>query len=111
MTNASPVHNPADDYPPTRPNLATLLIAFALVLESFGRVSVSERPLVKMRTRAGDFGAWRAQPAQDRGGPSDHLIVFNADHLRRILAKYTTYYNEVRTHISLGKDAPYTRPI
>jgi transposase InsO family protein len=42
---------------------------------------------------------------------TDHLIVFNAEHLRRILAKYTTYYNEVRTHISLGKDAPYTRQI
>src|SRR6266851_1246602 len=42
---------------------------------------------------------------------TDHVIVFNAEHLRRILAKYTTYYNEVRTHISLGKDAPYTRQI
>src|SRR6267378_2295812 len=42
---------------------------------------------------------------------TDHLIVFNADHLRRILAKYSTYYNEVRTHVSLGKDAPCTRPI
>ena len=42
---------------------------------------------------------------------TDHLIVVNAEHLRRILAKYATYYNEVRTHVSLGKDAPYTRPI
>jgi integrase-like protein len=42
---------------------------------------------------------------------TDHLIVFNAEHLRRILAKYTTYYNEVRTHVSLGKDAPCRRPI
>ena len=25
---------------------------------------------------------------------TDHLIVFNAEHLRRILAKYTSYYNE-----------------
>jgi len=41
----------------------------------------------------------------------DHLIVFNAEHLRRILAKYAAYYNEVRTHVSLGKDAPCTRPI
>jgi hypothetical protein len=41
----------------------------------------------------------------------DHLMVFNAEHLRRILAKYATYYNEVRTHVSLGKDTPYTRPI
>ena len=42
---------------------------------------------------------------------TNHLIVFNAEHLRRILAKYTTYYNEVRTHVSLGKDVPRTRPI
>jgi integrase-like protein len=42
---------------------------------------------------------------------TDHLIVFNAEHLRRILAKYATYYNEVRTHVSLGKDAPCARPI
>ena len=53
---------------------------------------------------------------------TDHLIAFNAGHLRRILAKYGTYYtapiilygtyyNEARTHFSLGKDAPCTRPI
>jgi transposase InsO family protein len=38
-------------------------------------------------------------------------MVFNAEHLRRILAEYATYYNEVRTHVSLGKDTPCTRPI
>lgn len=42
---------------------------------------------------------------------TDHLIVFSEEHLRQILAKYSTYYNEVRVHISLGKDAPCTRPI
>jgi transposase InsO family protein len=42
---------------------------------------------------------------------TDHLIVFHAEHLRRILAKYAVYYNEMRTHVSLGKDAPCTRPI
>ena len=42
---------------------------------------------------------------------TDHVIVFNEDHLRRILSKYASYYNEVRTHLSLGKDAPCTRPI
>jgi hypothetical protein len=31
--------------------------------------------------------------------------------LRRILVGYATYYNEIRTHVSLGKDAPYTRLI
>src|SRR5436190_11973083 len=41
----------------------------------------------------------------------DHFIVFNAAHLRRILAKYATYYNEVRTHFALEKDAPCTRRV
>jgi hypothetical protein len=42
---------------------------------------------------------------------TDHVIVFNEEHLRRILSKYASYYNEVRTHLSLGKDVPCTRPI
>jgi len=42
---------------------------------------------------------------------TDHVIVFNEEHLRRILSKYASYYNEVRTHLSLSKDAPCTRPI
>src|SRR5215475_14498526 len=42
---------------------------------------------------------------------TNHIIVFNEEHLRRILSKYASYYNEVRTHLSLGKDAPCTRPI
>src|ERR1700730_7023998 len=43
---------------------------------------------------------------------TDHLIAFNAEHLRRILAKYAIYYNEVRTHVSLGKGRfpPTTEP-
>jgi Integrase core domain len=41
----------------------------------------------------------------------DHLMVFNAEHLRRLLARYATYYNEVRIHVSLGKDTPCTRVI
>jgi transposase InsO family protein len=42
---------------------------------------------------------------------TDHMIVLNEGHLRRILSKYASYYNEVRTHLALGKDAPCTRPI
>ena len=42
---------------------------------------------------------------------TDHLIAFNAEQLRRILVKYATYYNEMRTHVSLGKDAPCSRLI
>jgi hypothetical protein len=42
---------------------------------------------------------------------TDHLIVLNEEHLRRILAKFSTYYNETRPHVSLGKDAPNRRAI
>jgi hypothetical protein len=42
---------------------------------------------------------------------TDHLIVINEEHLRRILSKYASYYNEVRTHLVLGKDAPCPRPV
>jgi transposase InsO family protein len=36
----------------------------------------------------------------------DHLIVFGEAHLRAVLKAYAAYYNEVRTHLSLDKDAP-----
>jgi transposase InsO family protein len=41
----------------------------------------------------------------------DHIVVFGDAHLRRILAAYTGYYNELRTHLSLRKDSPSHRPI
>jgi transposase InsO family protein len=41
----------------------------------------------------------------------DHLVVFGERHLRRILRSYALYYNEMRTHRSLQKDAPVSRPI
>jgi hypothetical protein len=39
------------------------------------------------------------------------LFFFGDAHLRRILAAYAAYYNEVRTHLALAKDAPLLRPI
>src|SRR5437867_9823571 len=41
----------------------------------------------------------------------DHVVVLGEAHLRRILTKYATYYNELRTHRSLNKDAPIRRAI
>jgi transposase InsO family protein len=41
----------------------------------------------------------------------DHVIVLGEAHLRRILKSYADYYNSVRTHRSLHKDAPISRPI
>ena len=39
----------------------------------------------------------------------DHIIVLGEAHLRRILRSYADYYNRVRTHRSLDKDAPVRR--
>jgi transposase InsO family protein len=36
----------------------------------------------------------------------DHLVVAGEAHLRRTLKTYVAYYNEVRTHLTLDKDAP-----
>jgi transposase InsO family protein len=36
----------------------------------------------------------------------DHFIVLGEAHLRHILRTYARYYNDIRTHRSLGKDAP-----
>jgi transposase InsO family protein len=41
----------------------------------------------------------------------DHLVVLGEAHLRRILRKYAAYYNELRTHRSLNKEAPIHRAI
>ena len=40
----------------------------------------------------------------------DHVIVLNVAGLRRVLADYVAYYMNTRTHLSLDKDAPATRP-
>ena len=41
----------------------------------------------------------------------DHVVIFGEAHLRQVLKGYASYYNNVRTHLSLGKDAPLLRPI
>jgi len=41
----------------------------------------------------------------------DHIIVLGEAHLRRTLKSYPRYYNETRTHLALGKDAPVSRPV
>ena len=41
----------------------------------------------------------------------DHVVVFGERHLRHLLLSYLDYYNNVRTHLSLAKDAPTLRPV
>ena len=41
----------------------------------------------------------------------DHIIVLSERHLRHVLLSYMQYYNELRTHLSLEKDAPAPRSV
>jgi transposase InsO family protein len=41
----------------------------------------------------------------------DHIVVLGEAHLRRIQRSYARYYNDIRTHRSLDKDAPAVRPL
>ena len=41
----------------------------------------------------------------------DHMIILSEDHLRRVLAEYVRYYNESRTHMSLGGNSPIPRKV
>ncbi len=41
----------------------------------------------------------------------NHVIVYNDRHLQRILGAYFAYYQTARTHLSLNKQCPDTRPI
>jgi transposase InsO family protein len=40
----------------------------------------------------------------------DHVIVFNEDHLRRLLRDYVSYYDTERVHTRL-QDSPEGRPV
>ena len=41
----------------------------------------------------------------------DHVVVFSERHLRHLLLSYMKYYNGARTHLSLEKDAPFSRAV
>ena len=41
----------------------------------------------------------------------DHIVIWNAAHLRRVLHACADYYNNDRTHLALAKDAPNMRPV
>src|SRR5712671_4274909 len=41
----------------------------------------------------------------------DYIVIFNERHLRRVLSCYVDYYHRRRTHLSLDKDCPDSRPV
>ena len=41
----------------------------------------------------------------------NHVIVFDEDHLRRVLSRYVHDYHHWRTQLSLALDTPDRRPV
>jgi hypothetical protein len=41
----------------------------------------------------------------------DHLVIFNERQLRRARSSYVDYYQSTRTHLSLDKHSPDSRPV
>jgi hypothetical protein len=41
----------------------------------------------------------------------DRILIFGESQLRRVLASYSAYYNQTRTHLALQKDAPLRRAV
>ncbi len=41
----------------------------------------------------------------------DHILIFGEVHLRRVMRAYVEYYNNARTHLSLGKNSPVERGV
>jgi transposase InsO family protein len=85
----------------------------------------NEAPRYLLRDRDSAFQAWTTTAARSpwqnayaerligsiRRECLDHLIVLNERGLRRVLNAYVTYYLRSRTHVSLDKDAPISRPV
>ena len=68
------------------------------------RESIRRRQGMKARFAERLIGSMRRERV-------DHLIILDESHLRRILRTYARYYNKIRTHRSLAKDAPVSRPV
>jgi transposase InsO family protein len=78
-------------------------------LRRFGAMGIRDRP-ISVRS------PWQNGHAERLIGSIrreclDHVVVFGERHLRHLLLAYQKYYNEVRRHLSLRKDAPVRREV
>ncbi|MCA6111493.1 transposase [Bradyrhizobium cenepequi] len=81
----------------------------SLVTRRLRAIGIRDRPIAPASPRQNGFA--ERLIGSIRRECLDHIIVFDETHLRRILRSYACYYNDVRTHRSLDKDAPLVRPI
>jgi hypothetical protein len=82
------------------------------LLYAFVIVRLDRRDLVWINVTANPTAEWVARQITEAfpWDEAPHYLIREA-HLRRILRSYADYYNGVRTHRSLNKDAPVSRPV
>jgi len=84
-------------------------IGLAFVAIGVGAMGIRDKPIAPASPWQNGFA--ERQIGSARRERLDQIIVSGEAHLRRILISYADYYNSVRTHRSLHKDAPIFRPI
>jgi len=81
----------------------------ALVTSRLRSMGIRDKPIAPTSPRQNAFA--ERLIGSIRRECVDHIIVLGEAHLRRISRSYASYYNEVRNHRSLNKDAPISRAV
>ena len=81
----------------------------AVVTRRFRAMGIRDKPTVPASPWQNDFAEWLIGSVRREG--VEHTVVLCEAHLRRILRSYAGYYNDIRTHRSLDKDAPVSRSV
>ncbi len=82
---------------------------------TYGEIFVRRVRSIGIRDRPTSFRSpWQNASAERLIGSirrecTDHIVIFGERHLRHVLLSYMGYYNGMRTHLSLNKDAPISR--
>src|SRR5258708_339859 len=75
------------------------------------RTACGSRKSSRRRTARGRIPSLSGLIGSIRRECLTHVLVLGEGHLRRILARYFSYYHRARTHLALDKDAPDVRPV
>ena len=91
--------------------LVTGAASFAETQRLFADADFHREELLPWYHRRSARGRQRSYGPAIRRECLDHVVVFGERHLRHMLLSYMAYYNKARTHLSLNKDAPLSRPV
>jgi len=80
-----------------------------VALRRIRAMGIRDKPIAPAAPWQNGFAEWLI--GSIRRECLDHLIILSEAHLRRIMQTYASYYNEIRTHRSLDKDAPAFRAV